>query len=220
MSVPPADRIREFAPDPPEGYRAPWAFSYPVLAVNLAAAALGVAALVGFGVFALSLRRAEFVEWVVLVDTPTELVLDFTGVGVAVVAGFLVTVPLHEAVHGAVATALGYRVSYGVATNVGGFYAAAFGQFQPREHLLPVALAPLVALDAVGVGLLAFAPPPVAAAAFGGLLVNTSGAAGDLYAAAVALRVPRGTLFYDVDMRHSYVFEPDGTAAGRPERDA
>ena len=218
MSVPPTERPDEFAPDPPAGYGPPWTFSYPALAVNLLAAVFTVGSLAGFGWLALSLRRAEFVAWVVVVDTPDELVLDFTGVAVAVVVGLLVTVALHEAVHGAAATALGYRVSYGVATNVGGFYAAAFGQFQPREHLLPIALAPLVILDVVGLALLAFAPPPIAAAAFGGLVVNTGGAAGDLYATAVALRSPPGTLFYDV-VRHSYVFEPSGTAADDGERE-
>ena len=123
--------------------------------------ALAVVSVAGFGALALSLRRPEFVEWVVVSDTPDGIVLDFTGVAAAFLAGFLLAVPLHEAVHGAVANALGYRVSYGVATNVGGFYAAAFGQFQPREHLLPVA--PLVVGDAVGLALVAFAPVPVAA---------------------------------------------------------
>lgn len=197
-------------PVPPEGYGPPRRFAYPPLAVNALAAVLTLASLAAFGALALSLRREEFVDWVVVVDTPQTLVLDFTGVAAAAVVGLLVTIPLHEGVHGAVSRALGYRVSYGVAATLGGFYAASFGQFQPREHLLPIAVAPLVVIDAVGLVLLAVAPPPVAAAAFGALLVNTGGAAGDLYATAVALRTPPRTLFYDVDLRHSYVFEPLG----------
>ncbi|ESP88933.1 DUF3267 domain-containing protein [Candidatus Halobonum tyrrellensis] len=218
MSDPPADRPGETepgaAPDPPAGYGPPWRFAYPALGVNLLAATLTVVSLAGFGWLALALRRADLLAWVVVTDTPDGVVLNLGGVAVAFVVGFLLAVPLHEAVHGAVATAFGYRVSYGVATNVGGVYAAAFGQFQPREHLIPVALAPLVVLDAVGVALVAFAPAPVAAGAVGALVVNTSGAAGDLYATTVALRTPPGTLFYDVDMRNSYVFEPAGEGDG------
>lgn len=116
--------------------------------MNLLAAAPSVAAFVWFGALAPSLRRAGFVELVVLVDTPAEPVPDFTGAGTAFLVGLVVTAPLHEAVHGAAANALG------------------------------------------------------------GPLLDTGGAAGDPYAAAVALRTPPGTPLDDADTRRTYVFDP------------
>lgn len=38
--------------------------------------------------------------------------------------------------------------------------------------------------------------------------LNTAGSVGDLCFLWVATRPPEGTPFYDVDLRHSYVYEP------------
>ena len=45
--------------------------------------------------------------------------------------------------------------------------------------------------------------------AFFVLVVNTSGAVGDLSLAWRLLRMPPETLLYDVDARHSYIFYPE-----------
>jgi hypothetical protein len=54
-----------------------------------------------------------------------------------------------------------------------------------------------------------FVPVPIVALAAAFVLVlNTAGAIGDLYATWRLWRLPEGTLLYDVDIRHSYVYEP------------
>ena len=85
---------------------------------------------------------------------------------------------------------------------------AAFGQFQTRRDNVRCALAPLVVFTVVLTPLLA-GPLPVALLAFFVLVVNTSGAVGDLYLTWRLLRMPPETLLYDVDARHSYIFYPE-----------
>jgi hypothetical protein len=120
----------------------------------------------------------------------------------------VVTTVVHELIHGVVARRYGYTVTYGAAPHMGAFYATPFHQFVTREHLLPVALAPLAVISLVGLPLL-FAPVPwLALAVFFALVCNATGAVGDLYITLLTARLPPGTLFYDSDIRHSYVFRP------------
>jgi hypothetical protein len=62
--------------------------------------------------------------------------------------------------------------------------------------------------EVVGLPLLAVPVPLVAFLVFVVLFVNAVGAVGDLYIVAYLLRKPAGTLLYDSDSRHSYVFDP------------
>lgn len=101
-----------------------------------------------------------------------------------------------------------YDVRYGAAPYMGAFYAAAFHQFVRREHVPWIAVAPLVVITLVGVPLLAAPAPLFALWAFLVLVVNASGAVGDLYAVYRTWRTPEGTLLYDSDIRHSYLFYP------------
>jgi hypothetical protein len=71
-----------------------------------------------------------------------------------------------------------------------------------------VAVAPLVVPDPLAV-LALFGPSgALAFAAFVAPVFDTAGAAGDRYLVARLLRMPDGTLPYDSDLRHSYVFVP------------
>jgi len=56
--------------------------------------------------------------------------------------------------------------------------------------------------------LLAVPQPVVATTAFFVLVLNTGGAMGDAYALWRFYRMPRGTVFYDINMDNMYVFEP------------
>jgi uncharacterized membrane protein YkvI len=67
----------------------------------------------------------------------------------------------------------------------------------------------LLVLDLALVPVLFVPVPMLAFGAFVALLFNTLGAVGDLYLLAHLLRMPPGTLLYDSDMRHSYVFYPN-----------
>ena len=75
----------------------------------------------------------------------------------------------------------GKDVTYGVNPAMGVFYTAAFGQFQEIEELGPIALAPLVSITVIGLlGL--FVPIPTAiSTAYLVVVVNATGAIGDLY---------------------------------------
>ncbi|GAA0224644.1 DUF3267 domain-containing protein [Halobacterium noricense] len=131
----------------------------------------------------------------------------FAGLGV-----FVGTLVVHEAIHGLVFRRLGYRVSYGFEPRIPALYTAAFGQFVTRRDNMLVGVAPLVVMTLVGIPLLA-GPMPVALAAYFALLVNTSGAVGDLYLLWRLRRMPTETVLYDTDIRHSYIFEPASDTA-------
>ncbi|WP_458208200.1 DUF3267 domain-containing protein [Haladaptatus sp. NG-SE-30] len=132
----------------------------------------------------------------------TDLVEIALGVGVV-----LATLIVHEAIHGLVFYLLGYRVSFGFAPHIPALYTAAFDQFVTRRDDLLVELTPLVGITVVAIPLLA-GPPVVASVAYLALLVNTSGAVGDIHLAWRLWRMPPETVFYDVDIEHGYVFEP------------
>ncbi|NHN57815.1 MULTISPECIES: DUF3267 domain-containing protein [Halorussus] len=207
MASPPADRsVSDSAPaspepgppEPPAGYGEPVEFSYPGLWLSVGSLVLFGLAVLGFGRLMSAIRG----------DAALEFTVGPAGIGV-VAALSVATIVVHELVHGLVYRVLGYRVKYGLALNMGAAYAAAFGQFQTRRDNLLVGLAPLAVFTVVLTPLLA-GPLPVALAAFLVLVVNTSGAIGDLYLSWRLLRMPEGALLYDVDIRHSYIFYPEG----------
>jgi hypothetical protein len=66
-----------------------------------------------------------------------------------------------------------------------------------------------VLLSVVMLPMLAIRNNLVVEVAFIVLLVNTSGAFGDLYLTWRLSRIPRRTLAYDTDSSHSYVYEPE-----------
>ncbi|EMA05555.1 Putative zincin peptidase [Haloarcula vallismortis] len=198
-------------PATPVGYQPPQPFRYSlVVLLGLVVVLLPVAAVV-FG-WLLWYAQGPALDAVFSVDeTATSVTFTFASglVAVACVGAIGIVTVLHELVHGLVYRWYGYRVSYGVAPQLGAFYAATFHQFQARNHNLIVGIAPVVALNAVLLPVLFVPSPLVAFAAFVALLFNTAGAAGDLYLVAMLLRTPAGSLMYDSDIRHSYIFYPE-----------
>lgn len=198
-------------PTTPEGYREPTAFDYPLWLLLAGSVVLFVpAALLFGGVLWAAHGVAAYESLAVVTETSTEVVFE---INLALIFGMTllavgVAVVVHELVHGLVFARYGYRVSYGAMPQIGAFYATPFHQFVAREHVFPVALAPLVGISLVGLPLLAVPVPLFAVFVFLILLVNAAGAVGDLYIVAYLLRKPPGTLLYDSDIRHSYVFEP------------
>jgi len=128
-------------------------------------------------------------------------------VGVVFLA-VVITIGVHEWVHGLIYRILGYRVSYGLSWRMGAAYAAAFGQWQKRDHNLLAALAPLVVLTPLLIGLLATSNHLLNLAAFSALIFNTSGAVGDLYLTWRLLRLPKGALLYDIDPKTMLIYLP------------
>lgn len=199
-------------PETPAGYREPSTFEYSVPVLFVLATVLVAVGVPVFGSVLFAAQGPAAVESVFEVRQDATSVTFTLRLGVAAgvtLASALVTVLAHELVHGLVYRVYGYRVSYGVVPQLGAVYAGAFHQFQRREEVLVVVVAPLLVLDALLVPLLFVPVPLLAVAAFVGLLLNTAGAAGDLYALSFLLGRPAGTLLYDSDVRHSYVFEPE-----------
>lgn len=134
--------------------------------------------------------------------------IDVRRLWLPVAAGLVATVIAHEGLHGLAYRALGYEVTYGVSLPAGAFYAAAFGQYQAREHVIRVALAPLVTITAVATPLLVVAPAPVAVAALIALAFNAAGSIGDLLVVWRLSRLPAGTLLFDDERGASYALVP------------
>lgn len=185
------------APPTPPGYRTPYSLVYPKLGVTLGALALALVLIPLLGVIIWLLRGSITLSgridlgvalWCLLVGT--------------------ITIIVHELIHGLVFRLLGYRVSFGVYWKLG-FYTSALGQFQKRDHVIISAMAPLVLLSLVMLPLLAINNSLVSLAAFFVLLLNTSGASGDLYLTWRLSRMPVNTLVYDTDANHSYIYEPE-----------
>ena len=197
-------------PETPDGYAPPVEFRYSMSAVVALVAVLTPAALVA-SVSMLRIGQGDALPALFGYEATAD---GFSiSVPVVVTVVFVVTVAvvtaLHELVHGIVLRFQGYDVSYGVVPRMGAFYAAAFHQFQHRDETRLVAIAPLLVLDVLLVPLVFVPIPMLAFAAFVGFLVNTAGSAGDLYVAWRLQRYPPGTLVYDADIRHMYVFVPE-----------
>ncbi|NHN40770.1 DUF3267 domain-containing protein [Halorubellus sp. JP-L1] len=200
-------------PETPPGYADPVEFRYPLVGLVALVAALTVFSLALFGWLLYVAQGPDALAAAVAIEETADSVTFTTDLGVLALAllfGVGAVTALHEFVHGLAYRLLGYEVSYGVLVGMGAFYAAAFHQFQRRDHNLLVGAAPLVVIDAILVAALFVPNPTVAFVAFVGLLFNTTGAAGDLYLVATLLRMPGDVLLYDSDARHSYVFYRGG----------
>lgn len=195
----PVARAAEDDPPPPPGYQPPYRFIYP--AGKLTLLSVGIAFV---GTPALMLLT----WWAQGSPDPLSVTLD-GGDMLVVVLTIVLTVVVHELIHGAVMGGSGYRVSYGIFWQLGGFYTAAFKQFVTRDHTITIALAPLLVITPLGIVLLLL---PVGLAVIVGLtalLINTTGAIGDIYLTWRLLRLPRTTLLYDVSIERMLIYEPD-----------
>ena len=198
-------------PDPPEGYGQPHRFEYSTLVLFGLSVPMFLVSAAGFGALLLLVHGPAVVTSVVevsTVDGGTTLAVDLIEVGVPFLTGIVVTVVGHELLHGAVMAYYGQDVTYGVNLAMGAFYASAFGQFQRRRELFAIGLAPLVGVTLLASPLLLVPVPVVALTAYVILVMNATGAAGDLYVLWRLWRLPPETLMYDADLRHWYVFEP------------
>src|SRR5687768_12408415 len=186
------------APRSPQGYQSPYRFEYPKIKLQFA----------GLAVLLLVVPPLVWLTWQVqnlpdagrVVIRPLDLALLLVAVPLTIV--------VHELIHGLAFRVLGYQVTYGVAWHLGAAYAGAFGQFQLRRHMFVVALAPLFVLTAALLPLLAVPIRAVVIVVFMMLVLNTGGAVGDLYLVWRLLRLPRGTLLYDVDTNNMFILEP------------
>lgn len=200
-------------PESPVGYGSAERFVLPVGVVNVVALVLAVGGFVGFGAVAVAVHGSGAFSGVLVVAESADGVaftVNVAAVAATTVVAVVGTVVLHEALHGLVFSSFGYEVTYGVATNVGGFFAAAFGQYVSWGETVWALVAPLVVLDVLALLLLVVSPNGfVSLFAWLVVTMNTAGAAADLWVLGRLLRLPRETVFCDVDLRHSYYFEKE-----------
>ncbi len=198
-------------PPTPEGYADPYRFEYPKLPLVIAGMIMTVVATIAYGWLLLQLQGTAVLPVVFETDAAGDvtIVLQLTQVALPLLFAFLAVAVVHELLHGVVFERYGYDVSYGIHWRFGAVYAAVFNQFHTREHNLRIGAAPLVVITAITLPLLAVPHPVVATVALFVLVLNTAGSVGDVYALYRFSRMPRGTVFYDINMEHMYVFEPE-----------
>lgn len=148
-------------------------------------------------------------------NLPSSFLIDLNQVGVTL-AAILITIVLHEWLHGMTMKLFGAKPQYGFKWKQLLFYATCPGHAFQRNHYIAVALAPLVVLTIVfilGMWLLS-GTGWVALLGICGVL-NASGAIGDLWMSGIALRYP--TVAYIVDEQDGMrVFLPDSNASETP----
>jgi hypothetical protein len=191
------------APPPPAGYQPAERFEFPKTGLAISS----------IGLFIVLIPLLWQLTWLLQRQRASTGTIELVGwYGLALLGLVLltpvITIVIHELIHGLVFQAFGYRVSYGVYWKLGA-YAAAFGQFQQRNHTIVVALAPLVVISVAMLPLLASDNSLVVICAYVALLVNTSGAVGDIYLTWYLLRVPPATLGYDIDVENSFFYRPE-----------
>lgn len=116
-------------------------------------------------------------------------------------------VSLHEFIHGAAFKFFGYRISYGIMLPI--IYTIAEKQFiKSRDNLL-AALAPLIILDIVAIGLLFIKISILRDIAIFILIFNTVGSIGDIWIAYKITRFSKDALYYDFSPKENYVYIPE-----------
>jgi len=197
-------------PPTPEGYSDPYLFEYPTLLLVVAGMVMTVVFTIIYGIILIQLQGSNVLP--VVFETGAEgeitVMLQFTQVAIPMLFAFLTVAVFHELLHGLVFQRYGYDVNYGVYWRFGAVYAAVFHQFHSREHNLRVGIAPLAIITVIFLPLLAVPHTIVATVAVFVLVLNTAGSVGDIYALWRFYRMPRGTVFYDINMDNMYVFEP------------
>ena len=151
---------------------------------------------VGLALMGLSLPL--FFAWMRLWHSESvSLKINIVQTGALFIA-IVLTIVLHELFHGLALRVYGARPRYGVMWQQGMFYATAAGYAFRRNAYIVIALAPLVGLSLVGMGLLVFSLPGwlawviVICAA-----LNVGSAIGDLWLVRVTLGYPTSAYIVD-----------------------
>jgi hypothetical protein len=115
------------------------------------------------------------------------------------VALFVGTMVLHELIHGAFMSKYGGKPSYGagIAYLILPYLYATTKTVFTRNQFIMIAIAPLVVISLVGIGIMA-AFPSIAHWMFIPFVVNASGAVGDMWVTRNVLRYPKHILLEDI----------------------
>ncbi len=183
----PTGPITALPPDYREVYAArvsQWSAWPPLLALTLAALLISGGLLFG----ALAAYHAA----------GAPLVIGALPDGVPRLLGYalvLAVLPLHEAVHGWMVRRCGHSPRYGLKWYA--LYTTADSAYFRRDEYLRVLLAPLVVITLAGLAVLPFLPTGLASWVALAVVVNASGAGGDLWMAIIARRYDPAALIRD-----------------------
>ena len=156
------------------------------------------------GVVVLLAAGALFIQlgYALRPDDMDAMLLNLSGGGnfvpglLALLAVLVVMVVVHEAIHGFFFW-LYTRARPAFGVGAGYAYAAAPGWYLPRNQYLLVGISPLLVITLVGALLLAVVPAALLLPVLALMIVNASGAVGDLAVVAWLLTLPRKTLASD-----------------------
>ena len=116
----------------------------------------------------------------------------------ALVAGLLLILVLHELAHGIAMRLFGANPQYGVMWDKAMFYATAPGFAFPRSQYLVVALTPLISLSLLSIlAMWVLAGTPWVLVIAFAATINAAGAIGDLWITSLVLRYPRQAYVID-----------------------
>ena len=158
-----------------------------------------VVTLIGMGTLALFAFGFFFTALHTLFTGEVGFNFDFTsGTILILVALFIGTVILHELIHGVFMSIYGGKPSYGagIAHYILPYFYTTTKTVFLRNQFIVIAIAPLVVISMVGIGLMA-ALPSIAHWIFILLVLNASGAVGDLWVTRNVLRCPKQVLLED-----------------------
>lgn len=119
---------------------------------------------------------------------------------------FIVSIPLHEGLHGLAIRRAGHKPRYGMMLSKGAFYATADNALFWRNDFIIIALTPIIGITLLGMLLLFLLPDTLGYYAGLGVVFNAANSIGDLWMTAVVLRYASSALVRDqADSIYIYV---------------
>src|SRR5262249_2011117 len=110
---------------------------------------------------------------------------------------FIISIPLHEVLHGLAIRHAGHKPRYGMMLSKGAFYATADDALFWRDDFIFIALAPLVGITLLGLVLVYLLPDTFGYYISLGIIFNAANSIGDLWMTVVVRRYPPTTLVRD-----------------------
>jgi len=182
------------------GYTTPVVLSYNVLFLNILSFVVFIGSIFGFNLLRIFIETGSF-------KTSLSGNIDIIWLFLITLI-FVVTILCHEAIHGIFFALLKYKVSFGAVLPVG-VYTMARNQFIKRKHYLIIAIAPLLLINTICIALLFLKIPAISDVAIWALILNTSGAVGDMWLFYTIKKSPKNTLFYDTSPFQNYIYYPE-----------
>jgi hypothetical protein len=110
---------------------------------------------------------------------------------------FVISIPLHEFIHGLAIRRSGHKPRYGMMLSKGAFYATADNALFWRNDFIFIALAPLIGITLLGLLLVYLLPDTLGYYVSLGVIFNAANSIGDLWMTAVVRHYPSTTLIRD-----------------------